>query len=142
MNDLILIQFQNSLTSFFDEMIELFPREAGFIKTRIYIKDQADIQELMDVFTYNLNRLDTTGDSNNNTLKNMIKEKDERSIMDSVVLTEFLSRERMSYYKKFWNSFANEDKKVVWRWVDSFVSISDKYNKLKSSSINSDKTNL
>lgn len=137
MNDLILTQFQNSLTAFFDEMIELFPREADFIKIRIYLKDQVDIHEAMDVFTYNLNRFDSSGDNNNNTLKNMIKERDDRSIMDCVFLTEYFSRDKINYYKKFWNSpsqFPAEDKKMIWKWLDSFVGISDKYNKLKLTS--------
>lgn len=137
MNDILLTQFQNSLTAFFDEMIELFPREADFIKIRIFLKDQVDIQDAIDLFTYNLNRVDTSGDTNNNTLKTMIKDRDDRSIMDCVFLTEYFSREKINYYKKFWNSptqFPAEDKQMVWKWVDSFVEISDKYNKMKTSS--------
>ena len=129
MSDLILNQLQNSLTAFFDEMIELFPKEPDFIKIRIYIKDRVDIQDVMDLLTYNLNRV--TGE--NTTLRSMIKERDDRGIMDSHILSEYFSKDKLVYYKKFWNSprLETEDRKMVWKWVDSFVGICDKYNKSK-----------
>jgi hypothetical protein len=130
MSDLILAQFQNSLTSFFDEMIDLFPKEADFIKIRIYLKDQVDMQTVMDVFNYNLNRVDVNHDM---TLKKMIKDRKDMDIIDSPILLEFFSKDKIIYYKKFWNSpnLFSEDKKMIWKWVDSFVGISDRYIKTK-----------
>ena len=129
MSELILFQFQNSLISFFDEMIDLFPKEPDFVKIRIFLKDQIEIQEVMDTFTYTINRTD----QNNETLKKMIKDRNDVYIMDSSVIAEHFTKEKIIYFKKFWNSpqFINEDKTMVWKWLDSFVCISDKYNKLK-----------
>jgi len=130
-SEIILIQFQNSLTSFFDEMIELFPKEPDFIKIRIFIKDQIEIQEVMDIFTYNINRVDAN--NNDETIKKMIKERNEIDIMESPIISELIPKDKIIYYKKFWNSpkFFSEDKKIIWKWLDSFVGISEKYNKLK-----------
>jgi hypothetical protein len=129
MSELILLQLQKSLISFFDEMIELFPKEPDFIKIRIYLKDQVEIQDVMDVFTYNITRTDM----NNETVKKMIKERDDIAIMESPILTEYFTKDKINYYKKFWNSphFVTDDKKMVWKWLDSFVGISERYNKLK-----------
>lgn len=133
--DIILIQFQNSLVLFFDEMIELFPKEADFIKIRIFLKDQVDIQIVMDTFTYSINRTD----NNDHTIKAMIKERNYLHIIDNPVFSDNFSKEKIIYYKKLWNSFYNEDKKMVWKWLDSFVGICDKYNKLRN---NNNSTNL
>ena len=129
-SEIILLQFQNSLTSFFDEMIELFPKEPDFIKIRIFIKDQIEIQEVMDIFTYNIIRTST---ESNETIKKMIKERNEIDIMESPIITELFPKDKILYYKKFWNSpkVFIEDKKIIWKWLDSFVGISEKYNKLK-----------
>jgi hypothetical protein len=129
MSEIMLTLLKNSLISFFDEMIEIFPKEPDFIKIRIFLKDQVEIQTVMDIFTYTINRTD----NNNETLKNMIKDRNDVYIMDSHIISENFSKDKIIYYKKFWNSpmFVNEDKKIVWKWLDSFVSISEKYNKLK-----------
>lgn len=128
-SEIILLQFQNSLTSFFDEMIELYPKEPDFIKIRIFIKDQIEIQEVMDIFTYNINRTTETTE----TIKKMIKERNEIDIMESPIISELFPKDKILYYKKFWNSHKvfSEDKKIIWKWLDSFVGISEKYNKLK-----------
>ena len=130
MSDLILTQLQNSLTSFFDEMIDLFPKEADFIKIRIFLKDQVDIQTVMEVFTYNLNRTDVNHEM---TLKKMIKDRNDFDILESPIFLEYFSKEKIIYYKKFWNSpsLFTEDKKMVWKWLDSFVGISERYIKTK-----------
>ena len=127
-SELILLQFQNSLISFFDEMIELFPKEPDFIKIRIFLKDQIEIHEVMEIFTYNINRTES------NTLKTMIKDRDEISIMESPIISELFPKDKITFYRKFWNSpnFFKEDKKMVWKWLDSFVGISEKYNKIKN----------
>lgn len=91
MTELILLQLQNSLIAFFDEMIELFPKEPDFIKIRIFLKDQVEIQDVMDVFTYNITRTDM----NNETIKKMIKERDDIAIMESPIIAEYLQKTRL-----------------------------------------------
>jgi hypothetical protein len=109
-------------------MIELFPKEADFIKVRIFLKDQIDIQTVMDTFTYSINRTDNY----DHNIKSMIKERNYLHIIDNPVFSENFSKEKIIYYKKLWNSFYSEDKKMVWKWLDSFVGICDKYNKIRN----------
>ena len=125
-SETILLQFHNSIVTFFDEMIELFPKEEDFIRVRIYLKDQVSVQTVMDEFTYIINR-------DNMTLKNLIRDRNISGIMDNAVVTDNLNRDKIYHYKKLWYSpgVYNEDKKIIWKWLDSFIGISDKYNKCK-----------
>lgn len=126
-SDSILLQFHNSIVTFLDELIKLFPDEEDFIRLRIYLKDQVSIQTVMDLFIYSLNR-------DNMSMKTLIKERKISEIMDHCVVTENLNRDRIIYFKKLWYSprFYNEDRKMIWKWLDSFIGISDKYSKIKS----------
>jgi len=119
----ILNQFKNSLTSFFDELIELFPHEADLIMIRIFLKDQINIKDVMDIFYYNLNK-------NDQELKKMIKEKNESFFLENSLFDNF-SKGKVLHFKQLWNSpvLDKENKSMVWKWVDSFVLISEKYNK-------------
>ncbi len=126
-SDSILLQFHNSIVTFLDELIKLFPEEEDFIRLRIYLRDQVSIQTVMDMFIYSLNR-------DNMSLKILIKERKISEIMDHYVVTENLNRDRIIYFKKLWYSprFYNEDRKMIWKWLDSFIGISDKFSKIKS----------
>ena len=126
-SDSILLQFHNSIVTFLDELIKLFPDEEDFIRLRIYLKDQVSIQTVMDLFIYSLNR-------DNMSMKTLIKERKISEIMDHCVVTENLNRDRIIYFKQLWYSprFYNEDRKMIWKWLDSFIGISDKYSKIKS----------
>ena len=126
-SDSILLQFHNSIVTFLDELIKLVPDEEDFIRLRIYLKDQVSIQTVMDLFIYSLNR-------DNMSMKTLIKERKISEIMDHCVVTENLNRDRIIYFKKLWYSprFYNEDRKMIWKWLDSFIGISDKYSKIKS----------
>lgn len=126
-SETILLQFHSSLVTFLDELIKLFPDEEDFIRLRIYLKDQISIQIVMDNFIYALNR-------DNNIMKTFIKDRNISGIMDNCVVTDNLNREKIIYFKKLWYSprFFNEDRKMIWKWIDSFVGISDKYSKIKS----------
>ena len=126
-SETILLQFHSSLVTFLDELIKLFPDEEDFIRLRIYLKDQISIQIVMDNFIYALNR-------DSNIMKTFIKDRNISGIMDNCVVTDNLNREKIIYFKKLWYSprFYNEDRKMIWKWIDSFVGISDKYSKIKS----------
>ena len=68
-----------------------------------------------------------------NDIKKMIKDRNDKGIMDSVILSEYFPKEKILYYKKFWNSpqLVIDDKRMIWKWLDSFVGISDKYIRAK-----------
>lgn len=125
MTDQILIQFKNSLVSFLDELIELFPQEPELIILRIFTKDQIPIEDIMNKFIYAINK-------NDKEYKKYISDRNEIFFLESDVF-ETISKIKSLNFKKLWRSenLDNDDKETVWRWIDSFVVLSDRYSKIK-----------
>ncbi len=126
MSDQILIQFKNSLVSFIDELIEAFPREPDLIILRIFLKDQIPIEDVMNKFIYAINK-------NEQELKKYIKDRNELFFLESDVF-ESISKSKAINFKKLWRSgnLDDDEKLAVWKWIDSFVILSERYTKSKS----------
>lgn len=126
MSDQILIQFKKSLISFIDELIEAFPREPDLIILRIFLKDQVPIEDIMNKFIYAINK-------NDQEFKKLIKDRNELFFLESDVF-ENMSKIKSFNFKKLWRSgtLDDDEKLAVWRWVDSFVILSERYTKSKS----------
>lgn len=122
----ILTEFKNGLITFFDELIEQFPYEGDLVMIRIFLKDQINITDVMIIFTNVINK-------DEQKLKKMIKDRNENFFLENNIFDSF-SKNKVLHFKKLWRSGAldSDDKKVVWKWIDSFVFLSDKYNKLKT----------
>uniref|UniRef100_A0A6C0D0Q4 Uncharacterized protein n=1 Tax=viral metagenome TaxID=1070528 RepID=A0A6C0D0Q4_9ZZZZ len=122
----ILIEFKTSLINFFDELIDQFPNEGDLIVIRIFLKDQIPIKDIMDIFLLKINKDDQH-------LKKMVKERNESFFLDHNIF-DSLGRDRINHFKKIWRSgnLDQEDKLVIWKWVDLFIHISDKYVKAKN----------
>ena len=122
----VLIEFKNSLISFFDELIEQFPEEGDLVMIRIFLKDQILIEDVITIFNHNINK-------NEQKLKKMIKDRDEGSFLDNNIF-DSMNQNKINHFKKLWRSgrLDKEDKEVIWRWVDSFIYLGDKYTKLKN----------
>jgi len=123
---LILKEFKNNLIAFFDELIEIFPSEPDFIRLRIFFKDQIDIKDVMDTFIYFLNK-------DNQIIKNSIKDRNETFFFETDIFDSF-EKQRVYHLKKLWRSpnVDNDFKLTIWKWIDGFVFLSDKYNKTKN----------
>lgn len=120
---LILKEFKNNLVSFFDELIEIFPYEGDFIRLRIFFKDQIDIKEVLETFIYFLNKDDKI-------IKKNIKDRNENYFFETDIFDSF-GKTRIYHFKKIWRSVDLEFKNTIWKWIDTFVYLSDKYNKTK-----------
>ena len=120
----ILAEFKNGLIAFFDELIDQFPQEGDLVMIRIFLKDQITISDVIEIFNTAINK-------DNQKLKKMIKERNESFFLDNNIF-DSVSKNKVLHFKKLWRSGSldNDDKKVVWKWIDSFVFLSDKYNKL------------
>ena len=121
----ILIQFKNSLISFVDELIEQFPQEPDLIILRIFLKDQIPIEDVMNKFTYTINK-------NDKELKKFITERNEIFFLESDVF-DSIAKSKSINFKRLWRSdnLDSDEKETVWKWIDSFVKLSDLYNKTK-----------
>ena len=121
----ILMEFKNGLISFFDELIDQFPQEGDLIMVRIFLKDQISIEDVMNIFIHNLNKDDQK-------LKKMVKDRNEIFFLENNVF-DTLGKNKVLHFKRLWRSGSldEDDKLVVWKWIDSFMFLADKYSKAK-----------
>jgi hypothetical protein len=124
---LILKEFKKNLTAFIDELIDQFPTEEDLIALRIFFNDQVDIKKVMETFTHNLNK-------DEQKLKEYIKDNNDSFFIDGFTIDYYLGEPKTINVKKIWRSprLDQEDKQVIWKWIDSFVYLSDKYAKNKT----------
>ena len=125
----ILCEFLNGLISFFDELIDQFPTEGDLVIFRIFLKDQIPIEDVIKLFTNTINK-------DNYKLKKMIKERNETFFLEENIF-ENLSKTKSLHFKKLWRSgkLDDDDKKIILKWIDSFVYLSDKYIKIKTDKV-------
>lgn len=131
----ILIDFKNQLISFFDELINQFPSEGDLVVIRLFLSNQIPIRDVMNNFNYQLNK-------DNKMLKTMIKNQDEQFFLENNLFDlNSNKREKIGHFKKLWRSgvLDDDDKVVLWKWVDSFVYLTDKYAKAISKAAESKK---
>lgn len=125
-NDILIIkEFKKNLISFFDELIDQFPAEGDLIIIRIYFKDQVNMKDILELFTHHLNK-------DNQSIKEKIKERDESFFLDNSIFDCF-GKSKILHFKKIWRSpiLDRDDKLIIWKWIDSFVFLADKYAKNK-----------
>jgi len=63
-------------------------------------------------------------------LKKMVKERNETFFLEHNIF-DYLGKDKVNNFKKLWRSgnLDDEDKEVVWKWIDSFIFLGDKYAK-------------
>jgi hypothetical protein len=122
---LILQEFKNNLITFFDELIDQFPTEADLVIIRIFLKDQIPIEEVINIFINTINK-------DGQRFKKMIKDRNENFFLESNIF-DSISKTKVVHFKKLWrsNSLDDDDKKIIWKWIDSFVYLGEKYIKSK-----------
>lgn len=122
----ILTEFKNGLITFFDELIDVFPSEGDLVMIRIFLKDQIPIEDVINIFNNIINKDDQK-------FKNMIKERNENFFLESNIF-DSISKTKVLHFKKLWRSgiLDKEDKQTIWKWVESFVYLGEKYMKFKT----------
>ena len=117
-------QFKTTLISFLDELITQFPQEGDLLIFRIFLKDRIPITNILNFFVYKIL-----------PLKQMIVDRNEDFFMNHCNLFDAINntkkKDKVNHFKKLWRSgcLDDGDKKVVWEWFDSFVFLSEKYQK-------------
>jgi hypothetical protein len=127
----IMSQFKNALISFLDELIGQFQSEGDLVIFRIFLKDRVPIVDVLNYFVLKIL-----------PLKNMVKDRDEDFFLNKCELFESLgggddsvdNKGKVNRFKMLWRSpsLDDDDKRVVWEWFDTFIFLSEKYQKSKN----------
>jgi hypothetical protein len=123
----ILKQFKNALISFLDELIVQFPQEGDLVIFRIFLKDRVSIDSIMNYVILNIL-----------PLKYLVTNRDEDFFLNKCNLFESIEgheqKTKINRFKKLWRSecLDDDDRKIVWEWFDTFILLSEKYQKHKS----------
>ena len=114
----ILSQFKSQLIKFVDELIDQFPNESDFIIIRILIKDQMNIEDIMKKFINDV----------------LPYKEDIKARKDSFFINnKFIETSNGSLFKILWesNNLDDDDRIIIWKWIDLFVIIGQKYLNIK-----------
>ena len=121
----ISTRMEKMLVSFFDELIEQFPNEADFVALRVLISSgQAPMSVLLEVWLKNFE-----------DDKKKIKERNpEFFTSSSGTLSSIGKTSIVDTFRRVWKviDLDEDNKKTIWKWVDNFVIIVEKYKKLMS----------
>lgn len=121
----LLSLYKEQLITFLDELIEQFPREGDLVILRVFFGNQIDTATVIEIFLERIN-------ANSNQLRKMIKERNETFFLehDAFYGTD---QSKVSHFRNLWlsNDLDDETKITIWNWIDIFVSIADKYSKVR-----------
>ena len=113
----IMILFRKQLVNFIDELIDSFPSEGNLVIGRIYVANQLIIEDALNGFCNSLTKY-----------RESIRTRDvvffrEHNLLGSP------NKDNINYLKKLWDegTLDDEEKLVIWEWVDLFVTIADTY---------------
>jgi hypothetical protein len=118
----ILIEFKKNLIIFIDELIEQLPHEPDLIICRIFLKDQVPIADVIGYFIRKIL-----------PLKVYVKKREDKFFLAHNILFGKLDKNKVNHFKRLWSSSAldEEDREVIWKWFDSFIMLSEKYQRCK-----------
>lgn len=117
----LLEKFQKNLVRFFDELIEMFPNEKDFILIRILVKDQIPSTQIMTYFEMVMR---------NKEIVASIENRDDTFILSNVLFSKI---SKSDVFKNLWEKrLDNDDKEMIWSWVDSFKAMTTQYMKLNN----------
>ena len=116
----VLREFQTQLILFFDELIDQFPEEGDLVIARLFISNQVPILDLMNDFNHRINKDDQQ-------FRRMIAARNEGFFLNNVLFAQH--KATLSHFKKLWRCgrLDDADKNTIWKWVDTFIFLGDKY---------------
>lgn len=116
----LLRTFKDMIVNFIDELIVQFPNEPDLIIGRIYIKDKIEDEKLINKFILHII-----------PLKDLIKNRDESFLRNMPNSTNIYYEQKFNHFKTLWKSTVldDDDKEIIWKWVDSFILLAEKYQK-------------
>jgi hypothetical protein len=117
-----LIHFKSQMLKFLDELMIIFPHEPSFIIIRIFVNDKIPVKDVIGRFM--LECL---------PVSRALKERNDKFFIYSDFIYEKYAQDvgedEINNFKKIWESevLDDENKDVIWRWLDMFMLISRRY---------------
>jgi hypothetical protein len=116
----LMQEFRTQLVSFLDELIEQFPKEGDFVLIRIFIKDQLPIPDVLGRYIRDLL-----------PFQHQVKQRDESFFLKNQLLYTGgnMAKSRINHFQNLWASdkLDENDREVIWQWMDVFNNIANKY---------------
>lgn len=125
--------FKRTLVDFLDSLINILPTEADLIVARIYVNDKVDSNDLINYFIL-------TFMDENKPFKKAVEAKNEKAFLEAERDKDTgkhifgnISDEKVQHFKYLWRSgtINGSNKNVIWKWLSSFVKITEKYQECK-----------
>ncbi len=102
------------LVAFFDELVDMFPKEGDFVALRIMIKDRVPVTSIVKHFQRALL-----------PEKELIKNRD-KAFFNKNVLFVHVGDSQAEKFRKLFLNLDEEDQAAIWKWLDAFVSLTEK----------------
>ena len=123
----VLNAFRGSILLFLDELIDQFPNEVNLVMAKVFLKDTIPIEQTMEKFVEKIEK-------NDSQLKKMVKKRDENFFLENDIFSidsYSLGNNRVNHFRNIWQSqIDDEDRVVIWSWIDNFIQLSDLYRSL------------
>lgn len=103
-----------TLVAFFDELVDMFPKEGDFVALRIMIKDQVPVTQIVKHFKRALL-----------PEKSSIQNRD-KSFFDKNVLFVHVGDSQVQKFRRLFLSMDQEDQNAIWKWIDAFIALTEK----------------
>ena len=109
----LLSSFRSQLIAFLDELIEQFPSEGDLVVSRIFLKDQVPIEEIME---YTIEKLIP--------IRNKVQNRNESFFIEDNFMFCDIDTTKVVHFKELWKSniLDKEDREAIWKWFDLFIS--------------------
>ena len=122
-----LRDFKTQMVNFIDELIEQFPQEATFVLIRIFIKDKIPVHDVLGRFMRDCL-----------PYKDFVDKKDEVFFLNSDIIYQAYVNddtvqedEDINRFRQLWESdqLDDDDREVIWAWMDLFFKLAMSYHK-------------
>lgn len=118
----LLVVFKDQLLNFTDELLEIFQNEPKLILLRVYIENNLIVEDAIKRFGKALNGSDD--------LTTMIQKRNECFFINyDMMKLKDNDTNQANFMLELWNDkrLDDEDKDVIWTWIDLFVNITKCY---------------
>jgi hypothetical protein len=126
----LLHHFKIQVIGFLDSLIERFPHEEDFVHYRIFLNDIIPIKDILGQFIFS-----SSGEETRSRIKNRdeslfnVTSKPPVIILNNPLITGEAVAGKITKFKELWKNggLDKDDKETIWRWLDAFVVVADKY---------------